>query len=397
MGATNPLLALRLLKILRGDSSPEIEYNSSIIDPDTRGPDEELENIRRLYQEEPAGVKTYRDFVANAPDRRNFSPSVGRRILSILAGAGEELATKDPGRGLAVAEDISTEPYRRAVEQYKLKGEGLGKLAALDEKRQESKIRGEGAVENIKTRRSIDEGNRAAKQAALDEKIREANLRHEEALQRAKDQAARDKASDDYKQEMLEFRKQAQKDNLDFRKQAHEENIELRKDLATPLKIDDPNNPGETISVDRITGKVLGNAPLPAGTQEIIHAADAVKEATSRIRTNIPKVIKKIGPIAGNWEEIKQKLGVSKDSDARQLVVDMDNLTKSHAKIFGSRAGVQMFEQLAKSFKNINQDPKAFAATLKAIDDQADDFKKVRTPHGGKKKISPFTVTPVNE
>jgi len=317
--------------------------------------------------------------------RENFTPSIGRRIFSILAGAGEELAHKDPGAGMAVARGIYDEPYNRAIEKYRSQEGGLAKLASLDEKRQESKIRGASAVENVKTRRSIDESNQAAKQAALDERIRAANLRHDEALQRSKDENERAKAADEFKREMLEFRKEAQRDNLEFRKQSHKENMDLRKDLAAPLKVDDPDNPGETRLVDRITGEDRGSAPLPAGTQEIIHSSKAVKEATARIRTNVPKVLKKIGPFAGNLEEFKQKLGISSDPDARQLAVDMDNLTKSHAKIFGSRAGVQMFAALEKSFKNINQNPKAFEATLQAIDDQAEDFIKTRTPKGGKK------------
>lgn len=375
----NPSI-MRLMQLLGNRKNPiddllgntDPSYNET--DPGSSFHQETDEDrIRRLFSEETPGMKNYRNFVSKAPNRQDYQPGIGGRLLAILSGIGTDIQ-HGRGSGFGVAKALMDEPYREAVQDYKLKGQGLGDIAALDEKTLGRKIQGESAIENIKTRKAIsdqtlqerrDVSNQASQDRAnaLEEKAKE-------ATERSKDRSL-DRQS----------RAEAAKEARDLREQIHQENMNIRRELSTPIKVQDPNNPGQTKLVSRSTGEEVGNAPLPAGDIGIVNSAHAVKLGVNTIRTLVddPDVKKELGPLMGRGEKIWIAIGASKNPKLVKLKKSMDALEYTHSKIFG-RTGKQLIDEIKKDFGNIEQNPVQFNSSLDALEQQADEYIQARTP-----------------
>lgn len=340
--------------------------------PNGINPDEE--RIRSLFTQETPGMAALREHLKNTPteDDPRYAPSVGRRILAILGGAGQELSTAfrggqpDSRGGLAVAEDIYHEPYNKATREFDRKTKPLEAVASLDERRQGRQISAEATIEGMRSRKE-------QAQASLDERIRESNQRHEEALQKSKDTAEREKIMDEWR-----------KERLDFQKQAHNDNLELRKDLATPITQVDPNDPSKNILVDRITHQKVGDASIAGGDRTIVSDANDVISGVHSLRQLVkdPNVRAKLGAIKGRGEQWLINLGASSDPDIIRVARELDTVEKKHTKLVGGTRSKAMIDDVRKGLGGIGQNPKGVDVSLDVMEGSANDTIKAR---GGNK------------
>lgn len=90
-----------------------------------------------LYQPGP-GFNRYKEFIGNVPQRDQYQLGKGKNILAMLAGALTGF-TSGPGAGIATTEALRNRPYNQAMQDYKIQAEGLGDVAALEERTQETK------------------------------------------------------------------------------------------------------------------------------------------------------------------------------------------------------------------------------------------------------------------
>jgi len=117
----NPYMFQSLIDKLKPKQYEEDPYN---IDPS-------------LYKPGPA-FEEYSRFLATQPHREDYKLGTGKNILAILAGALTGASSGNPSIGIGVTEKLRDKPYRTAMEEYDNRAQGLGKVAALEEKNQDT-------------------------------------------------------------------------------------------------------------------------------------------------------------------------------------------------------------------------------------------------------------------
>lgn len=118
-----------------GEEDPTLEGVASDVDgsfsPSPSNPQDRMSQILGLLSEENApAMDAYRQHVSSVPQR--FNESKKDRFMASLAGSLEALSSRSPSRGVALKNDILDRPYRRAVDDYTLKGKGLGTAAQIE-------------------------------------------------------------------------------------------------------------------------------------------------------------------------------------------------------------------------------------------------------------------------
>ena len=89
-------------------------------------------NRRTMEAFETPAMTDYLKHIQNVPKREDYSPSIWHRIVGSIGGAAEG-GTRGALAGMKTALDINEIPYRRAREDYELKGAGLESAAKLEE------------------------------------------------------------------------------------------------------------------------------------------------------------------------------------------------------------------------------------------------------------------------
>lgn len=74
----------------------------------------------------------YKKHLMSMPDRSQFKPTFGRKLLAAFAGAGEGYF-RGADKGIKTAQSVRDEPFERTLLDWHRKGEGLGKAATIDE------------------------------------------------------------------------------------------------------------------------------------------------------------------------------------------------------------------------------------------------------------------------
>jgi hypothetical protein len=330
--------------------------------------DPELDRIRSIFSQEPQGVTALRKHLNSMPteDDPAYKAGLGRKILGVLAGVGQELSTAgrgghpDVAGGIHVADDIIHDKYNTAIKDWSRRTGPLENVAALDEKSQYGRQKGEEAVQNIRTRREIANQTAEQRREALDET-------HQRNMASAKNDEERRAEIARHNKEMEGLKADATA--------ASRENAANRGEPG--VWVDDEN--GNPIYKPR--SQAYGSGKLGGTDQAIVSSAKQVQTSISNLRNKLtPEVIKKIGKVKGSWGEITQKLGLSKDKDLMDVSREMSTLELQHPKIFGLRASNMTMEKVAKLFGNISQQPEGFLSSLDVMNQNADDAIKSRLP-----------------
>lgn len=86
-------------------------------------------------------LSTYKDYLAKAPTREQYNPSIWEKIGAALAGSSTAWASKNPGAGLEVTRNFLDDRYNRAVQDWDIKGKGLAAAANIEENENTNKMR----------------------------------------------------------------------------------------------------------------------------------------------------------------------------------------------------------------------------------------------------------------
>jgi hypothetical protein len=81
----------------------------------------------------------YRQFLEQLPQREQFPPTKTQRLASILTGVSEGLARGGP-TGYTAARQVLDEPYRTALENYKVQADKLGEAARVENQSEHNKL-----------------------------------------------------------------------------------------------------------------------------------------------------------------------------------------------------------------------------------------------------------------
>src|SRR3954466_9586726 len=147
---TNPMTSDERRKINFGDTQfPKEEEQPSASpfqDNVQPHPQQDIMDAYReiLNRQEGPAMMNYRKYLAAAPQEADYKPGKLTRLGAILSGAAAGF--QNPAIGAEVAQRQLRAPFERAVDRYKMQGEGLEKLAGLEESQYQHKIQ---AVKNI--------------------------------------------------------------------------------------------------------------------------------------------------------------------------------------------------------------------------------------------------------
>ena len=121
-------------------NAPENEpsYGGNTYRDVSKTPTRGMNNFDQTQFSSPA-MERYLEHASNVPLRENYSPSIWHRIVGSLAGAVSG-GTKGPLAGIESAERVLEMPYRRAVEDYEFKGQGLEAGAKLEQTKQKQRL-----------------------------------------------------------------------------------------------------------------------------------------------------------------------------------------------------------------------------------------------------------------
>jgi hypothetical protein len=172
----------------------------------------------RLSEEDFApgpAMTDYLKHIQNVPKREEYSPSIWHRLVGGLSG-GVEGGTRGAAAGIKTASEVLDMPYRRAREDYELKGSGLEAAAKLEELTQRNKtaykkelLQQDEADKDREVKWANSEINRikaeqAARRITLEEEIKRAtNETSRQRLQGQLDKWLRDSDNELAKLELL--------------------------------------------------------------------------------------------------------------------------------------------------------------------------------------------------
>lgn len=282
-----------------------------------------------LLEQPSPSVESFKNYITERPTREQFAPSAWDKISGALVGAFH---------GPEMGRDVATRKFDTALSDYRLRGEGLEDQARIEEADLNRRVRAANYSGQLENR----EAERAHREAQLE-------LEREKA-----EEAARHNRAAEGKVDLIEIR--------------------------------DPDDPTKNIQVDKKTGRPpnwgTGTPVQPKlGAAELGHVSDAknILLSAKRIRKNLPSAEKSIGPVAGNWQQIKQKLGISKDAAAIRVSRELEALEMIHSKVLVGRGSYMVAKLIEQKFKNIDQFKEALEETLNVLEDQAKSSIKART------------------
>jgi hypothetical protein len=84
-------------------------------------------------------MQRYLEHISQTPNRADYNPSIWHRIVAGVAG-GAEGGSRGALAGIKAAEEVKNLPYRRALEDYDIKGQGLESAAKLEQVNQKQKL-----------------------------------------------------------------------------------------------------------------------------------------------------------------------------------------------------------------------------------------------------------------
>lgn len=277
-----------------------------------------------LLNQPSLSLDAFKQHIAERPTREQFAPSKWDRIAGGLVGAFQ---------GIPAGSAITQRKFNRAAQDYGERGQGLEDQARIEEADLNRRVKAANYSAQIGDR----EDRRAAEQARLNEERRriDETIRHNKAEEGKPD----------------------------------------------PYEVRDPKDPTRNIVVDKKTGKPIEGMNAKLGAAEIGHVNDAknIVISAKRIRNNLPKAEHAVGPIAGNWQQIKQKLGTSKDASAIRVSRELEALEMIHSKVLVGRGSYMVAKLIEGKFKNIDQFKEALNETLNVLEDQAQSSIQART------------------
>lgn len=187
-------------------------------------------------------LNQYKNLLSNPPNPNDYAPSRGRRVLAALAGMGAGAAPissyggqptgfrYDPKAQLTVQDTIQNEPFDRAMRNYDLQANNLGKGATVEEKEITNQRLGDvaRANEGLKGRKlEID-------QQAADVKQQQADIarKKEQDIYETKQKELQQKA-DKAAQDLAEKQKEFEGKQANFEQQLQVHKLQLEAADAT--------------------------------------------------------------------------------------------------------------------------------------------------------------------
>lgn len=126
---TNPIDLLTRLRMLR----PQREQREPVMIPPVQQLSDEYDS---QFEDGPA-LSSYREHIQSMPEYQDYQPSIGRRLISGLVGAG--LGARSPQQGIKFAEDFNQQPYHEAASEWNMRTAPLREGAQLEELGQRTK------------------------------------------------------------------------------------------------------------------------------------------------------------------------------------------------------------------------------------------------------------------
>jgi hypothetical protein len=108
-------------------------------------------------QRQPSAFEAYREHISGMPNREDLKPSIGRKILAALIGAGEGFSGRPPVSGHRIA----NAPYNNAMRDWQTEGQGLEDLAGLEDRKEGRTLTAERDAAMERNRIRDDERNSA--------------------------------------------------------------------------------------------------------------------------------------------------------------------------------------------------------------------------------------------
>jgi hypothetical protein len=168
---------------------------------------------------ETPAMTDYLKHIQNAPTHSEYAPSIWHRIVGSIGGAAEG-GTRGALAGMKTALDITELPYRRAVQDYEIKGQSLESAAKLEEA-------------GNRTRQAYQKAIMEQDEADKDREVKWANseinrIKAEQAARRITLQAEIDRATNQVAVDRLT----AQRDKWERDSQAELDRLEIMKQDA---------------------------------------------------------------------------------------------------------------------------------------------------------------------
>jgi hypothetical protein len=152
-GYVNPFLARRQQNVFApnpatpsrtrfgADLTPSNFDSGSVTTPGTPKKDDEryYDDISNMMSNVGPGIKAYRDFLTQMPNREDYQPGKWDRAAAALSGLAAGM--RDPEKGVRVASSIRDAPYQEAMQDYAVKGSGLKERADMEQEELNSKLR----------------------------------------------------------------------------------------------------------------------------------------------------------------------------------------------------------------------------------------------------------------
>src|SRR5207248_6431777 len=128
-------------------------------------------------QPEGPAQSQYRQFLSQQlPSKEQYKPGAISRIGAILSGLSTGI-TRGAGEGYATARGILDEPYREALESYKLQAGRLGEAAKVEQ---------ENELNRVKLARDILESQDRQRRAAIEEQVGRGRIANWESLAKSR-------------------------------------------------------------------------------------------------------------------------------------------------------------------------------------------------------------------
>ena len=95
--------------------------------------------MERIFNQPNPSITAYKQHLNTMPNREDYKPNIGNRVLTGLVGAAEGIQ-RGAGAGVAAGQAFMDRPYNEALMDYQNKGNRLGQLAELEDKDVRSKM-----------------------------------------------------------------------------------------------------------------------------------------------------------------------------------------------------------------------------------------------------------------
>lgn len=182
MSSPNLLQYLRLRprrNLTTEEDTPEYNNIERLVDEPPDEEDNYLSSLKEFGGGQGPAFQALMEHVKNVPQRNK--PSFGRKLAAGLIGGAATFGSRDVGTGMGMVDRTLYSPYYKALEKYKLEGQGLEDAARLEERSSESMRRYLNTASEILNRKKRTEVYEEGKQEqgrhwkATEENTRQAN------------------------------------------------------------------------------------------------------------------------------------------------------------------------------------------------------------------------------